>query len=78
MPRKQRAKLKRRLTRAEEFQIMSMVLDKFLWIGTGLMAWGLFQAIQGDGSTGLYFILTGAIVLVLFSVIIVREFEHLR
>jgi hypothetical protein len=70
--------MKRRLTSAEEFQVMSLVLDKFLWIGTALMGWGLFQAIAGDGNTGLYFILTGAIVLVLFSVIIVREFEHLR
>jgi len=76
--RMQLPKFKRRLTSAEEFQIMSMVLDKFLWIGAGLMAWGLFQAIGGDGNTGLYFILTGAIVLVLFSVVIVREFEHLR
>lgn len=74
-------KLKRRLTSAEEFHIMTLVLDKFLWIGTALMGWGLYQAIVGDQSganQGLYFILTGAIVLVLFSIIIVREFEHLR
>ncbi len=71
-------KLKRRLTSTEEFDIMKLVLDKFLWIGTGLMAWGLFQSIQGETETGLYFLLTGAILLVLFSVFIVREFEHLR
>ena len=72
-------KIKRRLTSSEEFDVMKLVLDKFLWIGTALMGYGLFQTITSDdASAGLYFILTGAVVLVLFSVIIIREFEHLR
>jgi len=75
---KKPTKVKRRLTSSEEFDIMKLVLDKFLWIGTFLMGWGLFQAIGGDGEQGLYFIVAGAVVLVLFSIIIVREFEHLR
>lgn len=78
MATKKHTKIKRRLTSTEEFDIMKLVLDKFLWIGTALMAWGLFQAIAGDGEQGLYFIVAGAVVLVLFSIIIVREFEHLR
>jgi hypothetical protein len=72
------ARIKRRLTSAEEFEIMKLVLDKFLWIGTGLMAWGLYQSIIGDGPNGLYFIVAGAVVLAIFSVIIVREFEQIR
>jgi len=36
------SKGKRRLTGAEEFDIMKLVLDKFLWLGFGIMAYGLF------------------------------------
>lgn len=71
-------KIKRRLTSSEEFDIMKLVLDKFLWVGTGLLAYGLYQSIAGDSTNGVYFIATGAVVLVLFSAIIVREFEHIR
>ena len=70
-------KIKRRLTSSEEFDIMKLVLDKFLWIGTGLMAWGLYQSII-DNLDGIYFIIAGAVVLAIFSIIIVREFEQIR
>lgn len=71
-------KIKRRLTGSEEFEIMKLVLDKFLWIGTGIMTWGLYQAIAKDVTDGLYFILAGAIVLICFAFIIIREFERIR
>lgn len=72
------ARIKRRLTSSEEFDIMKLVLDKFLWIGTALMGWGLYQSILGASTDGLYFILAGAVVLALFGVMIVREFEQIR
>jgi hypothetical protein len=72
------ARIKRRLTSNEEFEVMKLVLDKFLWIGTALMGWGLYQSIVGDSTSGLYFIVAGAVVLAIFSVIIVREFEQIR
>ena len=72
------ARVKRRLTSSEEFDIMKLVLDKFLWIGTGLMAWGLYNSIASNATDGLYYIVAGAVVLIIFSVIIVREFEQIR
>ena len=72
-------KMKRRLTAAEEFEIMKLVLDKFLWLGFGVMAYGLYVILSmGDLSNGLYYILSGAVVLLVFMVIIVKEYEFIR
>jgi len=67
--------MKKRLTRDEEFQIMKMVLDKFLWLGFGIMVFGLYKMINAGVTTGIAWMITGAIVLVLFMLIIVREYE---
>lgn len=69
------AKEKKRLTQAEEFEILKLVLDKFLWIGFGIMVFGLYNIFKGDLTGGITWIATGAIVLILFIVIIVKEFE---
>ena len=72
-------KTKRRLTAAEEFDIMKLVLDKFLWLGFGVMAYGLYVILSiGNMSNGLYYILSGAVVLLEFMVIIVKEYEFIR
>jgi len=71
-------KLKRRLTGSEEFEIMKLVLDKFLWIGTIAMGFGLYLSIAQDVTEGMYYILAGALVLVTFAFIIIREFERIR
>lgn len=73
-------KVKRRLTAAEEFEVMKLVLDKFLWLGFGIMAYGLMQPILKDGSINsmLYYLVTGAVVLLLLMVIIVKEYEFIR
>jgi hypothetical protein len=69
-------KVKKRLTQAEEFEIMKLVLDKFLWIGVAVMGLGLWQILNlNNMPTGLTLIITGAIILVAFLIIIVREFE---
>ena len=66
---------KRRLTHGEEFEILKLVLDKFLWLGFGIMAFGLFNIFRGDFAGGITWIVIGAIVLILFMVIIVKEYE---
>ncbi len=71
-------KVKRRLSEHEEFEIMRLVLDKFLWIGTALLGWGLFRSIAVDFTDGFWYILTGALVMLVFSWIIVKEFEQIR
>ena len=69
---------KRRLSGSEEFEIMKLVLDKFLWLGFGVMAYGLFKTLTVAVSEGIYYIVAGAIVLLLFLVIIVKEYEFIR
>ena len=66
------------MTGSEEFEIMKLVLDKFLWVGTLLMLYGLYTAIAQNVNDGMYFILAGAVVLIAFAFIIVREFERIR
>jgi len=71
-------KVKRRLAGHEEFDIMKLVLDKFLWLGTALLGWGLYQSIAVDYKDGIWFIFAGAMLMLVFSWIIVKEFEQLR
>ncbi len=66
---------KKRLSREEEFDIMKLVLDKFLWLGFGVMAFGLYNVFNKAFSIGFTWIVVGAIVLILFMLIIVREYE---
>ena len=66
---------KKRLTRDEEFQIMKLVLDKFLWLGFGVMILGMYLAFAQDMIQGIAFIVSGAIMLVLFLILIIREYE---
>ena len=72
------AKLKKRLTHQEEFEIMKLVLDKFLWVGFAVMLYGLWRIFQLDITNGLLVIVAGAIVLVIFMILIVREYEIIR
>ena len=67
--------MKKRLTQAEEFEILKMVLDKFLWLGIAIMGWGLFKVLEESLTTGLTWIIVGAIILVLFLILIVKEYE---
>ena len=69
---------KRRLTESEEFEIMKLVLDKFLWVGVGLSVYGLYLVITQAGNTGFYFLGSGVLLMILFTLVIVREFEQLR
>lgn len=66
----------RRLSSSEEFEIMRAVLDKFLWLGVFFVGLGLWKLL--DGQDALWSLIVGAVVLVLFAWIIVREFERLR
>ena len=72
------AKIKRRLAGHEEFEIMKMVLDKFLWVATALMGWGLYLSIASDISEGIWYIVAGALLMLVFAWIIIKEFEAIR
>ena len=66
------------MTESEEFEIMKLVLDKFLWIGAALLGYGLYASITQTIQDATWFIVTGAIVMVVFAWLIVREFEMIR
>ena len=67
--------MKKRLTATEEFEVMKLVLDKFLWIGLVVMVYGLYVSITGAVQDGLLFVISGIILLILFIVILVKEYE---
>lgn len=69
-------KIKRRMTEEQEFELMKLVFDKFLWVGFGIMAYGLYQMIaQGVIRNGLYFLLSGIVILLVLIGIIIKEYE---
>lgn len=70
--------MKRRLSEQQEFEIMKMVLDKFLWLGFGIMAFGLYQMYTTTIPIGLSWMTAGAVILLIFTWIIVKEYEIIR
>jgi hypothetical protein len=70
--------MKRRLSEQQEFDIMKMVLDKFLWLGFGIMAYGLYQMFNATIPIGLSWMIAGAVILLLFTWIIVKQYEIIR
>ena len=67
---------KKRLKPDQEFEIMKLVLDKFLWLGFLVMGWGMYLSLsQSDVLAGIWHMIAGAILLLLFLIIIVKEYE---
>jgi len=70
---------KKRMSDDQEFQIMKLVLDKFLWLGFIVMGWGMYQSLSQDSiMAGLWFMISGAVLLLIFLVIIVKEYEIIK
>jgi hypothetical protein len=67
--------MKKRLTQTEEFEILKLVLDKFLWLGFAVMAWGLLKMATESVEAGVWYLVAGGAILVLFMIIIVKEYE---
>ena len=70
--------MKKKMTQQQEFEIMKLVLDKFLWLGFGIMLFGVYNMIANTISEGLYYIVVGSALLVLFTIIIIKEYEVLK
>ena len=70
--------MKKRLSEQQEFEIMKLVLDKFLWLGFILMAFGMYKMFTDTIYTGLTWIVVGAVMLILFMLIIVKEYEIVK
>ena len=72
--------MKKHLTRQEEFDILKIVLDKFLLLGVFLLALGLYNIIAASTSLimGLAVMLGGVVLLIILTVILVREYEFIK
>lgn len=70
--------MKKRLTSQQEFEIMKLVLDKFLWLGFIIMGFGLYRGYVSGISEGLMWLVVGAILLIIFMILIVKEYEIIR
>jgi hypothetical protein len=59
---------------------MKLVLDKFLWLGFGVMAYGFWMMMATNNAItrGLSVTISGAIILILFLIIIVKEYEIIK
>lgn len=73
-------KTKRHLTRQEEFDILKLILDKFLWMGVLIMGYGMWRMVSfsTDIWYGLSVMLGGAILLLIFMAVLVREYNFMR
>jgi hypothetical protein len=72
-------KAKKRMTTEQEFEVLKLVLDKYLWLGTGIMVFGLYKVIIDPNITqGVSLIITGTVLLLLFLWLIVKEYEFLK
>lgn len=71
--------MKKKLTIQQEFEILKLVLDKYLWLGTGVMVFGLYKIIvSADFFQGFAWIVVGSVLLLLFMWLIIREYEFLK
>ncbi len=66
------------LSKEEEFEILKMVLDKFLWIGTISLMAGVYLLLRPDSEVGLGLLVTliGATLLLMFTSIITKQFNY--
>lgn len=73
---------KRQLSQEQEFAIMKMVLDKFLWLGLAVMVVGLYHMSMSSyippWLMGISYMIVGAVVLGLFGLILIREYEFMH
>ena len=70
--------MKKRLSEAQEFEIMKLVLDKFLWLGFIVMGFGMYQMFANGIPFGVMWLVSGAVLLVLFMVLIVKEYQVVK
>jgi hypothetical protein len=70
---------KKRMSEQQEFEVMKLVLDKFLWLGFIVMGWGMYLAIRDSAILpGLWYMVAGAVLLLLLLFIIVKEYQILH
>lgn len=72
--------MKKRLTTHEEFDILKLVLDKILWFGFGILAYGYYKLVQLIVSVplqGITFVISGVVILAVLMFLVIKEYEIL-
>ena len=74
------AKQKKKLSEQQEFDILKLVLDKFLWIGVLIMGFGFYRLvvlIEGFWQN-LLILVAGVLVMLLFTWILMKEYHIVK
>lgn len=69
--------MKRKMTAAQEFEIMKLVFDKFLWFGFGMMIYGFYYLITLNSVNGMYYLIIGLALLLFLALNIRAEYQYM-
>ncbi len=74
------AKAKKHLSKEEEFEILKLVLDKFLWIGVLIMGYGFYKLIASSANIwhSLLILAAGVVIMLLFTWLLFREYNFMK
>jgi len=71
--------MKKHLTRQEEFDILKIVIDKFMLLAVLLCGYGIYKIIESsDFTVGISVVLGGVILMIILSIIFVKEYEFIK
>lgn len=70
--------MKKTLNREEEFQIMKIVLDKFMWLALVVIGYGFYKMITYGPVYGLIIIVCGAFLMLVFMWMIIKEYNYMK
>ena len=73
-----KAKVKKKLTPQQEFEIMKLVVNKLLWLGFIVALFGLWEWYRRGWAEGLFPLLVGIAILIVFVVILIWEYEIIK
>jgi len=73
-----KSKIKKKLSNAQEFEIMKLVIDKLLWIGFIVSLFGMYEWYTKTWQEALFPIVLGSVILIIFVTLIITEYEFIR
>jgi len=71
---------KRSMSKTDEFELMKIVIDKFLLFAVFLLSFGFYRLMSGVGLFGfnILIIVSGVILLLLFVALLAKEYEYVK
>lgn len=70
--------VKKRLTSAQEFEIMKLVVNKLLWLGFIVALFGLYEWYTKGLAEGIFPLIVGVAILIVFVIVLVWEYEIIK